>query len=441
MGPERAVGSKRFIGENIQRRRAKRAVIQACQDLGFVLQAAAAGIDQDRRTHRAAMVELCEQSAIQNVSGIRRQRQQADQNIGCLQKRFKLRGAVKAVDPVDRLAASAPARHAKAEWPQRLGGVRSQRAKAHDADRYRACRPLKFWRPALLALARPQIWLLPMMHQHVKHDIFRHPLGEVADRNPNQRHFWQARIRHQRIDAGAQIENHPQVGKCRKLARSRLPDRGIVDLGRIERRPGQLQHPAVAADLLETALPPLRRPVFGPAMHQQGERSLVHRILPHGSRNLARPYKPGVSMQNISDSCRLRAYSLVLLTNRNFRTLYPLLCYHDEDFTGSWTREQDDAVMKKLAVVQDKLTKQGRLGPVARLLPTTSATTLRKDDPPVVLDGPYAETKEQLLGFYVVDCKNLDEALDVARDLGAANPGGAYEIRPVEVLNAGSLRT
>ncbi len=53
----------------------------------------------------------------------------------------------------------------------------------------------------------------------------------------------------------------------------------------------------------------------------------------------------------------------------------------------------------------------------------------------MVIDGPYAETKEQLLGFYVVDCKNLDEALDVARDLGAANPGGAYEIRPVGVLN------
>ncbi len=119
--------------------------------------------------------------------------------------------------------------------------------------------------------------------------------------------------------------------------------------------------------------------------------------------------------------------------------LYAILCYHDEDFVGSWTREQDAAVMKKLAVVQDKLTKQGRLGPVARLLPTTSATTLRKDDPPVVLDGPYAETKEQLLGFYIVDCKNLDAALDVARDLGAANPGGAYEIRPVGVFNPGSV--
>ena len=114
--------------------------------------------------------------------------------------------------------------------------------------------------------------------------------------------------------------------------------------------------------------------------------------------------------------------------------LYAILCYHDEDIVGSWTSEQDAAVITKLRVVQDKLAKQGRLGPVARLLPTTAAATLRKDDPPVVLDGPYAETKEQLLGFYLIDCDNLDGAVDVARDLAAANPGGAYEIRPVGMM-------
>jgi hypothetical protein len=117
--------------------------------------------------------------------------------------------------------------------------------------------------------------------------------------------------------------------------------------------------------------------------------------------------------------------------------LYAILCYNDEDLVGSWTRDQDAAVMAKLAVVQDRLKKEGRLGPVARLLPTTAATTLRKDDPPLVLDGPYAETKEQLLGFYIIDCENLDAALGVARDLGAANPGGAYEIRPVGLFQPG----
>jgi hypothetical protein len=119
--------------------------------------------------------------------------------------------------------------------------------------------------------------------------------------------------------------------------------------------------------------------------------------------------------------------------------LYAILCYHDEDFVGAWSKEQDAAVMTKLAVVQEKLAQQGRLGPVARLLPTTAATTLRKDEPPLVIDGPFAETKEQLLGFYVIDAKNLDDALEVARELGAANPGGAYEIRPIGVFAPGSV--
>jgi hypothetical protein len=121
--------------------------------------------------------------------------------------------------------------------------------------------------------------------------------------------------------------------------------------------------------------------------------------------------------------------------------LYAILCYHNEDTVGSWSAEQEAAVMAKLRVVQGKLSEQGRLGPVARLLPTTSATTLRKEDPPLVIDGPFAETKEQLLGFYMVDCEHLDDALEVARDLGRANPGGAYEIRPVGLFTPGGLKT
>jgi hypothetical protein len=121
--------------------------------------------------------------------------------------------------------------------------------------------------------------------------------------------------------------------------------------------------------------------------------------------------------------------------------LYALLCYHQEDIVCSWTKEEDDAVMEKLAIVQERLAKAGKLGPVARLLPTTAATTLRKDqEPPLVLDGPFAETKEQLLGFYILDCKDLEEALGIARELGAANPGGSYEIRPVGIFHDGGAR-
>jgi len=62
------------------------------------------------------------------------------------------------------------------------------------------------------------------MHQRVQHDIFRHAAGEVVDRDANQRHFRQGRIRHQRIDAGAEIEDDAQVRKRRELAGGRLPD-------------------------------------------------------------------------------------------------------------------------------------------------------------------------------------------------------------------------
>jgi hypothetical protein len=118
---------------------------------------------------------------------------------------------------------------------------------------------------------------------------------------------------------------------------------------------------------------------------------------------------------------------------------YAILCYHDEATVCAWTKEHDAEVMGRLKAVHDRVAKAGKLGPVARLLPTTAATTLRKDsDPPLVIDGPFAETKEQLLGFYVVDCASLEEALEIARDLGRANPGGSYEIRPIGLFIPGS---
>ena len=118
--------------------------------------------------------------------------------------------------------------------------------------------------------------------------------------------------------------------------------------------------------------------------------------------------------------------------------LYALLCYNDEDTVWAWDAKRDGEVMACIATVRAPLEAAGKMGPSLRLLPTTAATTLRKSDPPLVIDGPFAETKEQLLGFYVVDVADLDEALRIAKDLGAANPGGAYEIRPIAVYNAGS---
>ncbi|MCC7252665.1 YciI family protein [Hyphomicrobium sp.] len=121
---------------------------------------------------------------------------------------------------------------------------------------------------------------------------------------------------------------------------------------------------------------------------------------------------------------------------------YAILCYHAENVVCAWSKEHDDEVMAKLSVVLERRAKAGQLGPVARLMPTTAATTVRKDnEPALVLDGPFAETKEQLLGFYVFDCANLEEALDIARELSEANPGGAHEVRPVGYFLDGSAPT
>ena len=128
--------------------------------------------------------------------------------------------------------------------------------------------------------------------------------------------------------------------------------------------------------------------------------------------------------------------------------LYAMLCYNSEEIVGSWSKAEDDAMMARLGAVCDRLTREGKLGPVARLMDTTAAVTLRKagrgrrlepsDEPATITDGPFAETKEQLLGFYVVDCANLDEALAIARELGHENPGGAYEIRPLRLFLPGA---
>ncbi len=123
--------------------------------------------------------------------------------------------------------------------------------------------------------------------------------------------------------------------------------------------------------------------------------------------------------------------------------LYAVLCYASEDVVGSWTKEQDDAVMGKLLDVQQRYANSGKLGPVARLLPTTAATTLRKvKGESLVIDGPFAETKEQFLGFYTVDVENLDEALQFARELSEVNPsGGSYEIRPVSIFSPATVKS
>ena len=119
--------------------------------------------------------------------------------------------------------------------------------------------------------------------------------------------------------------------------------------------------------------------------------------------------------------------------------LYAILCYDAEEVVGQWTAEEDAAAIGKLGVVIEKIAAQGRLGPVARLMPTTASTSIRKGKDALVIDGPFAETKEQLLGFYVVDCDNLEHAIETAQELArASSSNGTFELRPLRLFIPGT---
>ena len=108
---------------------------------------------------------------------------------------------------------------------------------------------------------------------------------------------------------------------------------------------------------------------------------------------------------------------------------------------GNWENyspeEAQQAVQRYMAWAR-KLREEGRFKGGDEL--QGNGRILKKEGGRIV-DGPFAETKEQLLGFYVVNCANLAEALDIARELGKANPGGAYEIRPISIFSPGRIAT
>jgi hypothetical protein len=105
-----------------------------------------------------------------------------------------------------------------------------------------------------------------------------------------------------------------------------------------------------------------------------------------------------------------------------------LLVYDDPK---AWPEASEDE-MKALyeeygAVARDKATKHS-----AQLQPTEAAKTVRvKNGSPLVTDGPFAETKETLGGYYLVDADSIDEALKLAAKIPSARLGGAIEVRPV----------
>jgi hypothetical protein len=118
--------------------------------------------------------------------------------------------------------------------------------------------------------------------------------------------------------------------------------------------------------------------------------------------------------------------------------LYALLAYHEEHVIQGLSEADDAALMTELHAVHGRWEAEGALGPAARLGATARARTVRGPGRGVVTDGPFAETKEALLGLYVIEADSLDDAAEKARDLKAANPSAAYEVRPIVLYRPGA---
>jgi hypothetical protein len=119
---------------------------------------------------------------------------------------------------------------------------------------------------------------------------------------------------------------------------------------------------------------------------------------------------------------------------------YALTIYRDESGLESASEEQRAATTQAYMELTQEMEASGALLAGEGLYPTQTATTVRvRDGERTVTDGPFAETKETLGGFYLLDCKNLDEAIDWAAKIPGAQ-FGSIEIRPVMVFDeAGNL--
>ena len=117
---------------------------------------------------------------------------------------------------------------------------------------------------------------------------------------------------------------------------------------------------------------------------------------------------------------------------------YAFLCYDSDEVAGGGTTKEGEEVFARHAVVERELADKGRLGPNLSLMPTSAAVTVRSGGEPMVMDGPFAETKEQLLGFWIIECASLDEAIETARRFASHKQTGAIEVRPVALRDQGT---
>jgi hypothetical protein len=107
-----------------------------------------------------------------------------------------------------------------------------------------------------------------------------------------------------------------------------------------------------------------------------------------------------------------------------------MICDEETQQTGPGDPGFEE-IMAGYVAFTEMVEKLGLLRGSARLLPTSSATTVRvRDGKTLTTDGPFAETKEQFGGYYLLDCKDLDQAIEMAAQIPTAR-GGSIEVRPL----------
>ena len=110
---------------------------------------------------------------------------------------------------------------------------------------------------------------------------------------------------------------------------------------------------------------------------------------------------------------------------------YVLMICTDEQAEAATSPEEGAAILAEYGAWAEEMDRRGVIRGGDRLRPTTDATTVQvRDGKVLTADGPFAETKEQIGGYFVVECGNLDEAIEVAAKIPGARHG-TIEVRPV----------
>ena len=112
---------------------------------------------------------------------------------------------------------------------------------------------------------------------------------------------------------------------------------------------------------------------------------------------------------------------------------YLLMCCFEEKRWDAIPQGERDSLMQKYGEFIQDISRSGHYLSGAKLKSSSAATTVReKNGKSVITDGPFAETKEQLGGYHLIECRDLDEALAIASRIPTLRVGGTVEVRPLD---------